>query len=153
MTVNERFTLPTKSKPPLPFLFFEYPHLFWEKWYSFFSLKKLEDMPQGTITSVRQFTSKSGKAKVYFKVKDEKGVVHNVYLSESQVEVSTGVSAKFHVLRGSEIDWEYFDKGEELANGEKCTDDGIIVKDFDFILSERLQTIDAAANKGFALFA
>ncbi len=75
-----------------------------------------------------------------------------IFLTDKQVTAATGLKANFSILKGADISVEFFKKGDTLLNGKECTEDDVIVKDFELELSDRLNNIAAAASFGASMF-
>lgn len=107
MTVNERFTRVTKSHPLSPFLFSEYPHLFWEKWYSFFHSIKSKNMRMRNI-GLREFAKLEGFSTM--------SIVKNPHTGKLFVSASNGHSYRCeqNIDLDKEVNWLL--EGEDLTN-------------------------------------
>ena len=75
-----------------------------------------------------------------------------IFLTAKQVEAATGLSRNFSVLKGSDINVTYYKVDEELRNGEKCTKENTIIKEFDIELTDRLSNIATASAFGASMF-
>lgn len=75
-----------------------------------------------------------------------------IFLTDKQVASATGLTRNFSVLKGSDINVEYYAEGAELANGAKCTKANTIVKEFDIELSETTSKIAMASAFGASMF-
>jgi len=102
-----------------------------------------------TITNVRTSVKKD---KVLAVIRTE-GSETPIFLTDKQIASATGLKSNYSILKGSKIDVEYYNEGEELVDGNKCTAGGKLVKEFEFELSDQLNKLAGAGAFGVALFA
>ena len=76
------------------------------------------------------------------------GEEKTIFLTAAQVKAATGLKAHFQVLKGSDITVTYYAKGEKLSNGQECTEDNTIVKEFEIEVSDSLTNMASAAALG-----
>lgn len=100
-----------------------------------------------TITKINRY-NRNGKTRYYI----EYGNGMSAHVSESQL-VQRGVNPNQALnLVGSQIKVDYFQEGEELINGDICTESGIIVKDFSIDKSAKLLMAESFAQAMMAQF-
>ena len=75
-----------------------------------------------------------------------------IFLSAKQIKSATGLSSNFSILKGSSISATFYKKGEKMFSGGECTEDGKIVREFEFELAEKTANIAAAAAFGASMF-
>lgn len=85
-------------------------------------------------------------------VRFELGDGSQVFLSNKQIFAATGIERGFDVLKGSKLAVSFYKQGEELISGAHCTKDNVIVKEFEFELTNHLTNIKTAAAFGMGLF-
>ena len=100
------------------------------------------------ITSVRT-SVKEDKVLAIIRVE---GKEQPIFLTAKQIEAATGLSRNFSVLKGSDINVEYYAEGDELANGTKCTKANTLVKEYDIELAASVNNIATAAAFGASMF-
>jgi hypothetical protein len=99
------------------------------------------------ITGVRVMV-RGEKTSVLFGTASHELGKNAIFLSEKQVQRATGLASNYGVLKGSQITVDYYKKGEELINGSKAENDGVIVKSFTIELSDKLNDFASAAALG-----
>lgn len=100
------------------------------------------------ITNVRT-SVKEDKVLAIIRVE---GRENPIFLTSKQVEAATGLSRNFSVLKGSDINVEFYKKGDKLNNGAECTTDDTIVKEYDIELAQGINNIATAAAFGASMF-
>lgn len=80
------------------------------------------------------------------------GQTNPVFLTDKQVFAATGLRNNFSILKGSSLDIIYYKTGDKLANGQECTKDDTLVKEYSFDLAEKTANIAAAAAFGASMF-
>ena len=79
------------------------------------------------IINISTFFHK-GKQRVEIEIKNNKA---SIYLTPSNIKQNTNVEVnELEILIGSKIRPTYFKIGEKMLNGEKCTIENLIIKDF-----------------------
>ena len=126
---------------PPPFLFFDIPPVLGRD-----VTQNLTVMAK--ITSVRT-SVKTDKTLAIIRIE---GQDNPVFLTDKQVKAATGLSKNFSVLRGSDLEVEYYAVDEELASGQKCTKANTIVKEFSIELAPDMAKIASAAAFGASMF-
>ena len=79
------------------------------------------------------------------------GVDERVYFTPAQIKANTGLDTAFHVLKGSDIELEWYKKGDTLVNGNEVTDDNKIVKEFSIEPSALLSQMQMMGAFGVAM--
>lgn len=80
------------------------------------------------------------------------GKENPIFLTAKQVEAATGLSRNFSVLKGSDINVEFYKENDELVGGGKCTKADTLVKEFDIELAASVNNIATAAAFGASMF-
>lgn len=75
-----------------------------------------------------------------------------IFLTSKQISAATGISKNFSVLKGSDIEVSFYKIDDELSNGQKCTKDDTIIKEYSIELHQDLAKIAMAASLGASMF-
>jgi hypothetical protein len=102
-----------------------------------FTYSKIKLMKNVTINSLKRITTKAGKRRVLINGEH--------FIAEGQFNQALPQGLSDVNLIGSTIQINFFKKGEELINGQECTDDNMIVKDVVITPSMNAQVASAVA--------
>jgi hypothetical protein len=97
-----------------------------------------------TINSLKRVTTKAGKRRVLINGTE--------FISEGQFNQAMPQGLSDTNLIGSHITIEYFQKGEELVNGEECSEGGKLVKGVSIAPSLNAQIASSVAASILASF-
>lgn len=82
-----------------------------------------------------------------FTVEDRKDPI---FLTAPQIKSACGLNNNFHLLKGGDLDVEFYKTGEQLISGAECTKDDSIVKSFELTMPESMTKLAMAASVGFS---
>jgi hypothetical protein len=91
-----------------------------------------------TINSLKRITTKAGKKRALINGTE--------FISEGQFNQALPQGLSDTNLIGSHITIEYFQKGEELVNGEECSEGGKLVKNVSIAPSLNAQIASSVAS-------
>ncbi len=87
------------------------------------------------IKNVKTFDK---KGKTYLTIELE-GHDKSVFINKKQVEKQTGLTSNFALLKGSDLQFEYYKAGEYTANNQKVREDDKLIKNFKITFSKELK--------------
>ena len=100
------------------------------------------------ITSVRTKVKEDNSVLAIIKAQD---IENTIFLTGKQVKSACGLSNNFSILKGADIEVEFYKKGDKLVNGAEVTDDNKIVKEYSIELPAHLVKVQSLAAFGVAV--
>ena len=99
-------------------------------------------LPSKRVLEVFSCTGRRGKQLVGFDTGEEKAT----FIARGSLTSATGMEGEFHILEGSYIAPEYYQKGDELWNGDICKKSDVLLKDLNLRIDGSLEQLLENAN-------
>jgi hypothetical protein len=94
-------------------------------------------LPSKRILEVFNYTGRRGKQLVGFDIGEKKPT----FIAKGSLISATGMEGHFRILEGSYIAPEYYQKGDELWNGEICKKSNVLLKDLNLRVDGSLEQL------------
>ena len=100
------------------------------------------------ITSVRTKVKEDNSTLAIIKAE---GIETTIFLTSKQIKSACGLANNFSILKGADIEVEFYKKGDKLVSGAEVTDDNKIVKEYSIELPAHLVKVQSLAAFGVAV--